>query len=672
MTVTIKSIAEEAGVSIATVSHVINKTRYVSPDLVAKVERIIEASGYKDKIAGKHTQNLRTGRLSEIALVVPGLSDSSSFRLATFLSRRFAEDGFVLASYFTEDDLRREKHIIEGLLSNKRIAGMILKPASGDPASYAELLAASLPLVCLGRGIEGADTDRVLAEDEEALYKGATHLLKFGHERIALLLEKAAVSVRAERLLGFRRALEERGIAFDENLVIKLDPADQGSLPELMEALGAEPPTAVIAGGDRLTLLLLQSLENLGLECPKDVSVIGYGTEEWCALTAPPLTALEEDLEGMGRLAAERLLEKMEGKDPLPRELRVPVGLSIRKSTQIIGRGPFGESAVSPEELVLSEDEIERLRGGDYRVAISFHYCGTAWASLHEAGIRETLKKYGIKLVAVTDAHFDPLLQVTQLEGISMQKPDAIIAIPADDEITALKFREIAKQAKLIFISHIPEGFSKEDYASCVSVNEKENGNNAGVLLGELFRGKEGAKVGFLKHGTHFFGTHLRDMVAEQTISENFPGVEVVDSQFFYEIEKAHDVCKEMLTKHPEIEGLYISWDRPALEAIRALKELGREDVAIITFDLDIEIAKYLAKGEMVRGLSTQRPYEQGVAVALATAKAILGTGQYTYIGVPPCVVQPKNLARAWRDIVHERMPEEIENLLRENLRKID
>lgn len=672
MAATIKSIAAEAGVSIATVSHVINKTRYVSPDLVAKVEAIIEKSGYKDKIAEKHGNNLRTGRLSEVALVVPGLSDSSSYRLATLLSRRLAQDGFVLASYFTEDDPRREKHILEGLVGNKRMAGMVLKPASGVASAYAELLGSGLPLVCLGRSVEGLEVDRVLPENEEAIYKGATHLLKFGHERIALLLEKSAPSVRSERLLGFRRALEERGAAFDESLAVELDPADPSCLAALMGAFDVNPPTAVIAGGDRLTLLTLQALEELGLECPKDVSVIGYGAEELCSLAAAPLTALEEDIESMVGLAAERLLARMGGEPPRPREFRVPVGLAIRKSTQIIGRGPFGESAVSPDELELSEAEIESLRVGDYRVAISFHYCGTAWASLHEEGIRETLKKYGIKVVAVTDAHFDPLLQVTQLEGIAMQRPDAIIAIPADDEVTAPKFREISRQSKLIFISHIPEGFSKEDYASCVSVNEKENGNNAGLLLGELFKGREGGKLGFLKHGTHFYGTHLRDMVAEQTIVENFPGLEIVDSGFFYDIEKAYAVCKEMLTRHPEIQGLYVSWERPALEAIRALKELGREDVQIVTFDLDVEIAKYLARGEMVRGLSTQRPYEQGQAVALATAKAILGTGQYKYIGVPPYVVQPKNLSRAWRDIVHERMPEELENILRDNLRKND
>ncbi|GJM69213.1 hypothetical protein HMSSN036_14290 [Paenibacillus macerans] len=97
-----------------------------------------------------------------------------------------------------------------------------------------------------------------------------------------------------------------------------------------------------------------------------------------------------------------------------------------------------------------------------------------------------------------------------------------------------------------------------------------------------------------------------------------------------------------MIKRHPEIQGLYISWDRPALEAIKALQELKREDVAVFTFDLDTEIATYLAKEEMVKGLSTQRPYDQGIAVGLATAKALLGHDEHKYIGVPPYIVEPK------------------------------
>jgi ribose transport system substrate-binding protein len=134
--------------------------------------------------------------------------------------------------------------------------------------------------------------------------------------------------------------------------------------------------------------------------------------------------------------------------------------------------------------------------------------------------------------------------------------------------------------------------------------------------------------------------------------------------KYFQKIEHAYDICLELIREYPDVEGLYISWDGPALRAIRALKELNREDVAVFTFDLDREIALYLARGDMVKGLVIQRPYVQGTAVALAAAKALLGKGEYKYIGVSPYVVRRNSLMKAWEDIFHAALPLELEKAL--------
>jgi ribose transport system substrate-binding protein len=669
VSVTIKDVAREAKVSIATVSHVINKTRYVRPEVEAKVNQVIDKTGYRVKILEK-VNILRVGRQSEIAFVTPSISNTMGSQAAVSLSGYLAELGFVLSIYVTSGDIKREKHILSQLTTNKRVAGIVLTPVGESPQEYAKLISSGPPFVCLDRQIPNEATDSVLSDNFGAMYQGTQHLIKSGHEKIAIILDRRWGTTSEERLAGYKRGLADNGIVFRESLVLMVDKDDQSSEAAIKGALKDDLPSAVIAGGNKLTLTLLSTIEKMGLNCPGDISVVGFGDQEWFSLASPPLTVLRQDIPAMGRLAAEHLLRKITGTAERRLEARVPVRLSIRKSTQIIGKGPFGEIATSPDELLLSDQEIEALRAGDYRVGISFHYCGTAWARLHEEGIRETLRKVGVKVVAVTDAHFDPRLQITQLDGIRMLHPNAVIAIPADDKTTAQKFKALSKETRLIFISHVPEGFSKEDYSSCVSVNEQENGRNAGLLLGELFKHRKGAKVGFINHGAPFYGTRLRDLAAEQVITESYrESVEIVDIKYFYEIPRAYEVCREMLTAHPEIEGLYISWDRPALNAIRALKELGRQDVSVVTFDLDIEIASYMANGEFVKAMSTQRPYEQGVAVGLATAKALLGDERYKYIGVPPYVVELKNLARAWKDILHERMPDTLEAALKD-LRK--
>ena len=666
MSATLKDIADQAGVSIATVSHVINQTRFVSPDLVQRVMAAIEGSDYREKLQ-KKSKTLRTGKSSGVAFIAPHLLSPVFAQLASALSARLGEAGYTLSVYETRDDREREEHILRELAANKRIIGAVVTPSGESPAEYDAYVNHGMHLVLLDRIVEGARADCILAENEQALYLGTMHLARSGHQRILLLLENHRMSTTQERLAGYRRALAEQHVPYDENLVLRLDlSSDQECAKAMRKAFVAKTFTAIIAGGNRLTLAAIQELERMGYDCPKDVSVVGFGDEPWCEFTSPPLTTLKQDTEAMSRTAAERLLARIQGDASEPQKIRVPVSLTIRKSTQMIGQGPFGEKAVSPDEIVLTKDEIVRLKRSGFKVALSFHYTGTNWARLHENGIRTTLEKYGIRLVTVTDAHFDPNLQVTQLDGIRLQDPDAIIAVPSDDRVTAQKFRQVSDRAKLIFISNVPEGFGKEEYACCVSVNERENGHNAGVLLGEQFVGRNRVCVGFINHGTPFYGTRLRDMAAEQTIVESYPNIEIVRIDNFYSISNAYEISKRMLIENPEIEGLYISWDRPALESIRALKELGREDVAIITFDLDLEIATYMAKGQMVRGLSTQHPYEQGVAAAMATAKALLGNAEYKYIAVPPSVVQPQNLLRAWREIVHEREPESLRQLLNE------
>lgn len=666
MKATIKDVANLAGVSIATVSHTINKTRYVRPELVEKVNQAIIDSGYHINVL-KQVNNLRVGKESIIAYVFPNIGGTVYSQLSMVLSRYLEEKGYLLSIYLTSDDKTIEKHLLASVMSDKKVAGIILAPVCSDANHYRKLLMGNKPFICLERTIRDCSISSVLSDNKTAIYRATKHLIESGHEKIAIVVEERDLTTVAERLEGYTQALKDGGLEYNVRMIIRVDLYQIGNCSKaIQEAQMKEKPTAVIAGGNRLTLTVLKAFQEMGLECPGDVSVIGFGDEEWCELAAPPLTTVKQNTEEMGRLAAERMYSLIQGNQTEPQELRVKANLSIRKSTQMIGRGPFGEKAVSPAELQLSNEEIMKLKESDYKVGIAFHFGGTAWARLHENGIRDTLQKYGITVISVSDAHFDAKLQVTQLDGLKLQKVDAIIAIPADDKVTAEKFKELSRETKLIFMSNVPAGMTKNEYASCVSVDERENGQNGGVLLGEHFKNKTDVEVGFISHGAPFYGTRLRDMVAEQTVRENYPNIEVVDTQYFYQIERSYEVCREMIENHPNIKGLYVSWDRPALEVIRALKELGRRDIAIVTFDLDEEIAVYLAKEEMVVGMTTQRPYEQGVAVALATAKALLHKEGYKYIGVHPYVIQTKNLLRAWRDIMHEPAPEYLEKLISE------
>lgn len=661
---TINQIAKEAGVSIATVSHVINKSRYVSPELVERIEEIIKKTGYDKKLKNKNSK-LKIGKNSEIAIVVPDLCGTLYAKLVSNISNHLIEKGYNPVVYFHNDHVTQEKDIITNILFNKRNAGAIIVPVSTDSKQFDKLVQHRIPFVFLDRTVKMKEVGSVLSDGEGGMYQAATHLLRSGHEEIALIIERGRFSSSESKIKGYQDALNSYKLPFKSEFVLDVDNNSYEDIEKkVKDAWVRMKPTAFIASGNRMTLNLLKVMNKLGIECPTDVSLIGFGDEEWSEIVSPPLTMLKHDTKEMGIQEVNLLLTKMEDLSQGSAEIKIPMELSIQRSTQVIGKGPFGEKTISPEELTISQAEADQLKAGNYKVAISFHYGGTAWARLYENGIRNIMDKYGISIISITNAHFDPILQVNQLEGLRLQQPDAIIAIPVDDEVTAKKFQSISEQVKLIFMSNVPEGMTKDQYASCVSVNERESGQNVALLLGNYYKNEQDVKIGFIGHGAPFYGTHLRDAVAKEVITTNFKNIEIVNEQYFHKIEDTYEICKEMLGANPEIKGLYISWDMPSLEAIKALKELNRKDVSIFTFDLDIEIATYLAKEEFVKGLSTQRPYQQGVAVGLATAKALLGQEGYKYIGVQPYVVESKNLLKAWKDITLEPAPPEIEGII--------
>lgn len=662
MGITIKEIAKQAGVSIATVSHVINKTRYVSPDLVEKVEDIIKETGYIIKLSKK--ADSRLGKSSKIAIVIPNVSGTIYAQLINALFKHINKEGYIVSVYLTHDDLQCEKYILLDIMADKDVSGLILVPAIEDPKNYKKLILSRLPFLCLDRMIKDENVESIVFRNYDAIYLGMEHLIKSGHERIGIVLEKKDLSTVNSRLEGYKDALEKFKIQYHEDFVVFVDLYDNSRKNIIEHISRSEMPTAFIAGGNTLTLKLLKSIEDLGLECPNDISVIGFGDDEWCSVVTPPLTTLTQDIDEIARRASERIVEKINDKTEWKDKVKqIPVNLTIRKSTQIIGRGPFGEKVEDPRVLGLSEDEIEKLRNGNYKVGISFHYTGTEWVSLHEQAIRETFNKLEIKLIAIMDATFDPELQEVQLDSLIMQKPDAIISVPSDEEKSADKFKEISKKTKLILINNMPKGFTMDDYSAWISVNERENGQNAAKLLGEYYRESKSANVAMLIHGTPFFATQQRDFAFEQTLLEYYPNINIVAKEPFINIDSTYNVCKRIIENHPEIQGIYISWDYPAFEVIRLLKDVNRTDIVIVTTDLGKEIASYIAREEMVIGLSTQRPYEQGVAVALATANALLGKTTHKSIGTQPYLVTRKNLAKAWHDIMKTPEPDFIKNI---------
>lgn len=670
---TITDIAKMAGVSTSTVSHVVNKTRYVSPELVERVEKIIQELEHPPNFVIKKKKVFSFPSTTATKYILFLKSDSNSnfqLQIEKQVEISLQNTEYTLLSFEYGSDNKRLNILNQYLMHTPDIVGAMVFPDEKNMIQKAFLSYCSFPVIILGRKLEEYTADSILSDSFEGGYKATRHLIKNGHEQIAFLGSYDNNGRPIQRLLGFEHAMKEHAVTINTDFIL----TNLYSKQEIYNALdqlfsGYNVPTAILAANYFVLIPLLYYIEAHNIICPNDVSIVAFNEFDWAKLHNPPLTTIEQNTTEIGSRAVSILLEHMYSKEVLPfQEIILPPKLNVRNSTCGIGRGPFGEKAENIDSLLLTPNEEQTLREKNYTAAISFHYAGKSWMSLHQKGIKDIFDNLGISLIAITDAHFNPELQCKQLESLRIMEPDIIIAIPTDNKKTAKAFHKIAdSKSKLILITNVPDGLTPDDYISCVSVNEHSHGRNMGHGLGEYMQKHSLTKLGMITHDANFYATNQRDQAAEQVLTEEYPELKICSFAKFKMEDEVYKKTTELIKQHPDIEALYISWEGPAMEAMAALTQLDRTDIAIVTGDLDYSIAQNMAKGGMIKMISAQCPYEQGQAIALAAANALLHKKTPSFIGIEPLIVTPENLLKSWKKVFKEEPFAELKQAIKEN-----
>jgi ribose transport system substrate-binding protein len=658
---TINDIAKMAGVSAATVSHVVNKTRFVSPELVKRVEDAINTLDNPPNFVVKKSKIKVAENINVNNYVVLLASDTQSpiqLRIARHIEKRLKIHGYSLVSVNYSNDKDKLDIYLNLLINSPNALGVIVFSDIEDEEIKRTLSLIRVPVISIEKAMEGINVDIVMSDHMGGAYKATNHLLKSGHENIALICSNKDCNSNIEVTEGYKKALEENGITFNQENVV----CDVLTEEELMKnlinlLLGKKPPTAVFSANYSATFSIFKFMDKHNISCPDDLSVIGFSDFDWAPLHNPPITTIVQDISNIAENTVNVLLDSIKegGSKEKAKKIVIPTKLVVRGSTTGIGRGPFGEKAASADELHLTEENRKQIKAGNYTAAISFHYTGKAWMQLHEQAIKDVFSSLGISLLAVTDAHFNPVMQCKQLESLLTLEPDIIIAIPTDNEKTAETFEKIANsKTKLVLITNVPDGLTVDDYVTCVSVNERSHGRFVGRGLGDYMQKHNKTNIGFIKYGKAFYATNQRDTAAEQIIREEYPNLKIVGSASFDTEDEAYEKTIELFTQHPEIEGVYVSWEGPATKAMAALNNINRTDVAISTADLEYPLALNMAKGGMIKSISAQSPYEQGQAMAMAAANALIGKSVPSFIGVEPIFVTAENLMKSWQKVFKE------------------
>jgi LacI family transcriptional regulator len=327
-----KEVATLAGVSLATVSRVINAEGSVRPDLAEKVHEAVTLLGYRRDLTATNLR--RADRQSaSIGLVFDDVSNPFHAALLRGVETVARPRGVLPLVGSSDEDADRERELAEAFLS-RRVDGLIVVPAGADHSYLTGERDAGVGLVFVDRPPAFIDADCVLSDNAGGAATATEHLIAAGHRRIGFLGDERRIFTAVERLRGYRETLAAHGIAFDESLV-RMDlhgsAAAAAATGELLTA--AEPPTALFTAQNLVTLGAVQRMRELGVH--RRVALVGFDDLPLADAVEPGLTVVAQDAAELGRLTAELLFARLDGDRGPTRRLEVPTELIVRGSGEV-------------------------------------------------------------------------------------------------------------------------------------------------------------------------------------------------------------------------------------------------------------------------------------------------------------------------------------------------
>ena len=326
--VTIRDVAKAAGVSAVTVSRVINGSACVNVKTRERVERAVHELGYLPNIAAR---SLRSRQTYTFALIVPDITNSFWTTVARGVEDAAQSAGYSIFLCNTDENLTKQENYIKAVL-RQRVDGVIIAPFDTNANHLAALRHQETPTVIIDRRVEGWEVDTVSSDSISGAKALVMHLLKLGHQRIAVISGPPNTSTSEDRILGYRMALEEAGIEVDERLIRRGEFRAQTGHAQVKQMLqeGVEF-TAIFAANNMIAMGALEALEEKELSVPHDVALVCFDEVPDLARFFPLLTVAAQSAYHMGIHAAQLLLSRLNASAPLrPRHIVLPVRLILR------------------------------------------------------------------------------------------------------------------------------------------------------------------------------------------------------------------------------------------------------------------------------------------------------------------------------------------------------
>ncbi|MCM3537815.1 LacI family DNA-binding transcriptional regulator [Priestia endophytica] len=328
MKITIRSVAEEAGVSIGTVSKVINDSGKISEKTRKKVFQAMQKLNYKPDAAAA---SLRGKRTKLIGLLVPDISNPFYAGIARSIEDRSHEVGLNVMLCSTDNNTEKEKNYL-ALLTSQRVDGLVVASAFRSTVLLQETIEQGIPSVLIASEIPQLSINTVTVDDYKGGYLATSHLLDLGHKDIAIIYEN--VRSNEPRLAAYRDSMREAGIDVKPEYIMKTEATIlKGYECAKKLLLLEEKPTAIFACNDLLAAGVIQAAKELELDLPRELSVVGFDNTVLSTTTAPMLTTVSQPIKQMGAKVVNLLLQEMEESKGYKERLLMAPELIVRQST---------------------------------------------------------------------------------------------------------------------------------------------------------------------------------------------------------------------------------------------------------------------------------------------------------------------------------------------------
>jgi LacI family transcriptional regulator len=331
-TTTIRDVAKAAGVSVSTVSRVLNDKGDVAPETYQKVQEVIDELGYTSSLAAR---GMRSRRMNVIGLVMPDVGDPFSIQVMKGVSRAIAELDYDLMVYTggefqRETSADRERRFVSLVGSGITDGVIVVTPATTS-------FPTASPVVVVDPNVETHDCPAVIATNRDGALTAVEYLISLGHRRIGFISGRSELQSAVRRLQGYKDGLARAGIPLDPDLIQTGDYSSKTGFACAQRLLNlCDPPTAIFASNDQSATGAIKAIYEAGLGVPDDISVVGFDNVPEVAYAHPGLTTVDQSIDKMGYVATEMLISLIEG-DSLESNLyKVPTRLIVRDSCRAI------------------------------------------------------------------------------------------------------------------------------------------------------------------------------------------------------------------------------------------------------------------------------------------------------------------------------------------------